>query len=253
MMRVLLALMMVCVVPAHAQNTPRFEKSQEQARVHTDLASRYYQVGQVAVAVDEAKIALQSAADYVPAHTVLALIYAQLRIDDLADVHFNAALNAAAAQKLSQTDVRNSYAWFLCNSGQGERALQAFASVLQDPLYGSMDKALINAGACAARLKRKDLAVPYLNAAIDVNPDNAAAYVYRAHALLDNAQYSEAQSDMRRLGSMLPDSAELLWLKLRLATLQNNGQAPTLMQQLLREHPNSAPANWARSNHFELF
>lgn len=48
------------------------------ARVHTELAARYYQA-RVAVAVQEAQIALDSDAGYVPGHTLLALIYAQLR------------------------------------------------------------------------------------------------------------------------------------------------------------------------------
>ena len=94
----------------------RADAAHNQARAHTELAARYYQVGQVAVAVQEAQIALASDANYVPAQTLLALIYAELRQNKLADAHFERALKLSAAQNVSNTDLRNSYAWYLCQS-----------------------------------------------------------------------------------------------------------------------------------------
>ena len=237
---------------AQAKSEIRVGSAQEQARVHTDLASRYYQVGQVSIAVDEAKTALSSVADYVPAHTVLGLIYAQLKQNSLADTHFAAALSAAEAQKISQTDVRNSYAWYLCSSGRGEQALQEFAIVLRDPLYDSMDKALINAGACAARLNRNDLALPYLDAAVDVNANNGAAYMYRAHVLINAARYSDARADLRRADALIKNSPEVLWAQVRLAQAQNAPFKNTT-DELQRDYPTSEQANWARAGRYETF
>ena len=57
------------------------DKTLAQARAHTELAARYYEVGQVAVAVQEAQIALKSDNAYVPAHTLLA----SQRSDSLSD------------------------------------------------------------------------------------------------------------------------------------------------------------------------
>ena len=108
--------------------------AQAQARVHTELAARYYEVGQVAVAVQEAQIALKSDNAYVPAHTLLALIYAQLQQNAQADTHFRQALTLSEVQKLSTTDLRNSYAWYLCQTDRMAQGLNELSPVLRDPL-----------------------------------------------------------------------------------------------------------------------
>ncbi|MGL4768180.1 MAG: hypothetical protein ACRCV6_08915 [Formosimonas sp.] len=227
--------------------------AQSPARVHTDLASRYFQVGQVATAVDEAQIALKYEANDVPAHTILALIYAQLQQNDLADAHFARALSSAVAQNQSTTDVRNSYAWYLCQTERGEQALSEFAQVLRDPLYGSLDKALLNAGACAARLKRLDLAMPYLDAALDAKPNNGAAYIYRAHAWLQQGRIEAARVDWRNAQTLRGGTPELLWLQARLERAQQLPQWLQTLQQLQREFSTSAQANWARAELYETF
>lgn len=230
-------------LPVQAQT-----RAEIQAHVHTDLANRYYQVGQIATAVDEANAALKSDADNVPAHTLLALIYAQLYQNQQADMHFAAALKSDAS-----TDVRNSYAWYLCSTNRGEQALQEFAKVLRDPLYGSLDKALINAGACAARLNRLDLALPYLEAALDANPNSGAAYIYRAHAFINAARYSDAAADMRKARALLPLLPETVWLQARLENAQNLPQFKNTILQLQRDFPTSEQANWARAGLYAAF
>lgn len=114
------------------------------AQVHTDLAGEYYRVGQVAVAVKEAEYALAASPDFVPAHNLLALMYAQMRQTAQADAHFAAALKFEP----NNTDLRNNYAWYLCGSGRADLALSEFSKVLRDPIYASMDKALTTQ-ACA--------------------------------------------------------------------------------------------------------
>lgn len=247
MKRLYALLFALMLLPAYAQNT------QSQARVHTDLASRYYQAGQVATAVEEAQLALQSEADYVPAHTLLGLIYAQLRQNEQADTHFAAALSASDAQKISQTDVRNSYAWYLCNTQRGEQALQEFALVLRDPLYSSIDKALINAGVCAARLGHTHLALPYLGAAIDINPNVYVAYIYRAHVFISVARYNDARADIRKAQTLLSQTPEILWVQARFEHAQDLNQFKNTVAQLQRDFPISEQAQWAREELYNDF
>ena len=229
---------------AHAQTTKE-SKSEAAARLHAELGARYHRVGQVAVAVDELKLALDARSDYVPALTLLGLIEAQLHQNEQADAHFTQALAAAQNQKINDTDIRNSYAWFLCGSDRGEQALAEFATVFRDPVYPSMGKALTNAGVCAARLGRDDLALAYLNATLDRDANNAVALIYRGHVFVNARQYANARNDWRAAQKLQNDEPTIAWLEIRLA--QAERQRMTARDTLIRDYPTSLEAEWARS------
>ena len=197
--------------------------AQAQARVHTELAARYYQAGQVAVAVQEAQIALDSDAGYVPGHTLLALIYAQLRQNAQADAHFRQALSLSEAQRLPTSDLRNSYAWYLCQTDRMAQGLNELSPVLRDPLYGSLDKALVNASVCAARMGQYELADSYVNAAL-------------AQKLLGDAL----------------ETPETLWLLARIEHGSSNRRTGAA-ERLQKQFPASQEAKWLRAEQWQWF
>ena len=229
--------------------------AQAQARVHTELAARYYQAGQVAVAVQEAQIALDSDAGYVPGHTLLALIYAQLRQNAQADAHFRQALSLSEAQRLPTSDLRNSYAWYLCQTDRMAQGLNELSPVLRDPLYGSLDKALVNASVCAARLEQYELADSYINAALAMRPDFATAYLYRGHLAVQKLQWRAAQADWQMTQKLLGDALETpetLWLLARIehgSSSHRTGAAERLQKQF----PASQEAKWLRAEQWQWF
>ena len=229
--------------------------AQAQARVHTELAARYYQAGQVAVAVQEAQIALDSDAGYVPGHTLLALIYAQLRQNAQADAHFRQALSLSEAQRLPTSDLRNSYAWYLCQTDRMAQGLNELSPVLRDPLYGSLDKALVNASVCAARLEQYELADSYVNAALAMRPDFATAYLYRGHLAVQKSQWRAAQADWQmtqRLWVEASETPETLWLLARIehgSSSHRTGAAERLQKQF----PASQEAKWLRAEQWQWF
>ena len=229
--------------------------AQAQARVHTELAARYYQAGQVAVAVQEAQIALDSDAGYVPGHTLLALIYAQLRQNAQADAHFRQALSLSEAQRLPTSDLRNSYAWYLCQTDRMAQGLNELSPVLRDPLYGSLDKALVNASVCAARLEHYELADSYVNAALAMRPDFATAYLYRGHLAVQKSQWRAAQADWQmtqKLWVEASETPETLWLLARIehgSSSHRTGAAERLQKQF----PASQEAKWLRAEQWQWF
>ena len=228
--------------------------AQAQARVHTELAARYYQAGQVAVAVQEAQIALDSDAGYVPGHTLLALIYAQLRQNAQADAHFRQALSLSEAQRLPTSDLRNSYAWYLCQTDRMAQGLNELSPVLRDPLYGSLDKALVNASVCAARANKLDMASTYINAALDIHPNFPAAVLYRAHIELSAIQLQKARADSQLAQKLLGDTPEVLWLMTRLERVtSSNGPSPGASWQLQKNFPTSLEATWLRAERWQWF
>lgn len=229
--------------------------AQAQARVYTELAARYYQAGQVAVAVQEAQIALDSDAGYVPGHTLLALIYAQLRQNAQADAHFRQALSLSEAQRLPTSDLRNSYAWYLCQTDRMAQGLNELSPVLRDPLYGSLDKALVNASVCAARLEQYELADSYVNAALAMRPDFATAYLYRGHLAVQKSQWRAAQADWQmtqKLWVEASETPETLWLLARIehgSSSHRTGAAERLQKQF----PASQEAKWLRAEQWQWF
>lgn len=245
-------LSMALVLSACAGMGARAEATQNQARAHTELAARYYQVGQVAVAVQEAQTAVASDANYVPAQTLLALIYAELRQNTLADAHFERALQLSQAQGASSTDLRNSYAWYLCQSDRVEQGLQELSAVLNDPLYNSLDKALVNASVCAARANKLDMASTYINAALDMHPKFPAAVLYRAHIELSANQLQKARADSQLAQKLLGDTPEVLWLMARLERTSTNGGA-SATQRLQTKFPTSLEASWLRAARWQWF
>ena len=243
---------LVALLSACAGVGVRADAAHNQARAHTELAARYYQVGQVAVAVQEAQIALASDANYVPAQTLLALIYAELRQNKLADAHFERALKLSAAQNISNTDLRNSYAWYLCQSDRAEQGLQELSAVLNDPLYGSLDKALVNASVCAARANKFEMAKAYVNAALDMRPNFPVAVLYRAHIELSTNQLKQARADAQLAQKLLGDTPEVLWLMTRLERASVNGMANASVR-LQKNFPTSTEASWLRAERWQWF
>ena len=227
--------------------------AQNQARIHTDLATRYYQAGQIATAVQEAKIAERSDSTYVPAQTILALMYAKLRQTELADQYFQSALSQSETQDISSTDLRNSYAWYLCQTDRYNQGLVQLSQVLRDPLYASMDKAFLNAGVCAARAGQLVQASDYVKAAIEVHPNFTVAQLYRAHIEISMEDYTDARRDVQYVVKQLGvDNPEVLWLMARLeyATHTSNKSAQAKLQN---EFPMSNEASWLRAGRWQWF
>jgi type IV pilus assembly protein PilF len=233
--------------------TAKESKSDAAARIHSELASHYQTAGQVAVAIDELNIALESRSDYVPAHTLLGIIYDQLRQDELANTHFLAALSNANRQKISDTDIRNHYARFLCRANRGDEALAQFTLIFNDSVYQNMGQALNNAGICAARLGRDELALAYLNAALEREPANAEARIHRGHVFVSTTKLEAARADLRFAQTQNSYPAAVLWLDIRLNHIQRHQSTNNLRAELITQFPTSVEAAWARERVYQIF
>ena len=62
------------------------------AKIHTELASLYYGRGNMAVALEELRIATSADANYAPAYSFYGLVYMELREAKLAQENFERAL-----------------------------------------------------------------------------------------------------------------------------------------------------------------
>ncbi len=254
--KLLLATMLLSVVGTMAQaqqssyeqgngntqvNTPRSGQTTDpttRAKIHTELASLYFQEGNMAVALEELRIAQSADPRYAPAYSVRGLVHAYLRENDLAEAQFRRALELTP----NDAQVNNNYGWFLCQIGKERQSIAYFLNALKSPLYETPDLAYANAGRCAFAAGDLDGAESYLQQAIRLSRDGGFSPRLQLAAL----QYKRGNLEEARrqvngvLNSMGQPSAEALWLALRLERkLGNRSAESTMAAQLRNRFPNS--------------
>lgn len=208
------------------------------AKVHTELAAAYYQAGNMAVALEETRIAIESDADYYQAYSVRGLVHAHLKENAKAEEDFRKALKIAP----KNPEVNNNYGWFLCDTGQARQSISYFLNALKDPLYDTPDVAYFNAGACAVKAGDLDGALGYLLNSLRLARGPAPGTRYQlANLFYLRGNLDEAKIYLNEaMKAMDNPSAEALWLGVRLERkLGNKAGEGTYAAQLRSRHPTS--------------
>ena len=208
------------------------------AKIHTELAAAYYQAGNMAVALEETRIALEADPESVQALSVRGLVHAQLKENAKAEDDFRRALKIAP----KNPDVNNNYGWFLCEIGQPRQSIQYFLNALKDPLYETPEVAYANAGSCAMKAGDLDGAQNYLLEALRLSRNSAPATRYKlAELLYQRGNLDEAKVYLgEAIKAMEPPSAEALWLAVRLdRKLGNKAGEGNYASQLRGRYPTS--------------
>ena len=208
------------------------------AKIHTELAAAYYQAGNMAVALEETRIALEADPESVQALSVRGLVHAQLKENAKAEDDFRRALKIAP----KNPDVNNNYGWFLCDIGQPRQSIQYFLNALKDPLYETPEVAYTNAGICAMKGGDLDGAQEYLLQALRLAKDAAPMTRHRlAELLYQRGNLDEAKIYLgEAIKAMDPPSPEALWLAVRLERkLGNKAAEGTYASQLRGRYPTS--------------
>ncbi|MDR1646556.1 MAG: type IV pilus biogenesis/stability protein PilW [Zoogloeaceae bacterium] len=209
------------------------------AKLHTELASLYFQEGVPSVALEETAIAISADPGYAPAYSVRALVYASLRDFAAADADFKKAMGLAPGDP----EIANNYGWYLCqHRNEPQAAMPYFLNAIKNPLYSTPDIAYVNAGSCA--MKGGDLAGAreYLISALRMGRDGALlAQLQLARLAYQEGNTKEARNRLaeitRNVNSLPPD---VLWLSIRIEhRLGNRAEEESLVSQLRRLYPNS--------------
>ncbi|MGZ8269364.1 MAG: type IV pilus biogenesis/stability protein PilW [Burkholderiales bacterium] len=227
--------------------------SQEQttrmrARVHTELAASYYDLGNMAIALQEIKEALAADSDYGPAYNVAGLIYAELKEDKLAHENFQRALRIDALD----SDSNNNYGRFLCDRGREAEAIKYFLAALRNPLYQTPDRSYVNAGLCSRRQGHTDAAEKYFLQALKVRPMQPQALYQLADIAYGRNEFARAKEYLVRLEQVAPPTPEVLWLALRVERkLGDRNAEEAYAAQLRRGFPDSKEAGALLAGRYE--
>lgn len=234
--------------------TPQFEGSQsapnpnDRARAHTDLGAAYYELGNMAVALEELQIALDAKADYAPAHNMLGLVYMELRDPTRAQASFERALRLTP----DDPDTNHNYGWFLCQTGREQQSLKFFMDAVRNPLYKTPAKTYSTAGVCMNRIKRADDAEQFFDRALKLDPAYAPAMLPLARLRMQRGDVDEARALVQRFNTRGAPTAESLWLALLIERRRGDSQAEeSFATQLRRRFPDSKEVQALQRGQFE--
>ncbi len=208
----------------------------ESARLRTELAFNYFLRGQMAVALEEVRSAIESNRNYAPAYNVLGLINMDLGENAKADDAFKRAL----ALVPGDSDTLNNYGWFLCQTKRERESIAYFLQAVKDPLYPTPYKPYLNAGICAQRSGDDGSAESYFRRAFDLDPTNAGTMLRLGEFYLRKADLEKARFYAERINKNFDPTAESLWLSLRVERKSGDrASEASYAAQLRRRFPNS--------------
>lgn len=218
------------------------------ARVHTELAAGYFELGNMSVALEEIGVALRTDANYGPAYGVAALIYSALKEDRLAEQNYAQALRINPLD----SDANNNYGWFLCQRKREQEGIKHILDAMRNPLYRNADRSYVNAGLCSRQ--RGDLpgAEDYFQRALKLRPNQLQALYQMADIAYARGDYATARNYLARFTQTATPHAEVLWLGVRVERkLGDRNSEASYALQLSRNFPNSKEAHALLAGQYE--
>jgi type IV pilus assembly protein PilF len=232
----------------YAPKTGAESDEQTRARIHTELAAGYLELGNYGVALQEAGEALKADPNYVAAFGVLGLVYMELRDDKAAETSFQRALRLSPFD----SDSNNNYGWFLCQRKREPESIKYFLAALRNPLYTTPEKSWVNAGTCARQAGDLAAADDYFQKALKLRPGQPQALLQMADMAYKRKNYPEAKAYLARMQRDAEPTAELLWLTLRVErALGDRNAEASLGFQLRKNFPESREARALAAGQYE--
>lgn len=227
---------------------PAVSDEQKRAKVHTELGSLYLLDGRLAIALEEARIALSVDPNYAPAYNLLGLTHMVLNEPRLAEENFQKAMRLAPGDP----EISNNYGWFLCQNDREKSSIAYFMAAARNPLYQTPTKPFTNAGICSVRIKDDTAAEDYLLTALRLSPTNTQALFWLSDIAYRKGRYSEARQWATDIEKMMDPSAEVLWLVLRIERKLGNREAEArYASQLRRKYPASPEQRLLTQGNYE--
>jgi type IV pilus assembly protein PilF len=209
------------------------------ASARLQLASAYYQKGQMDTAIREANDAARLDPQLAAAYGLLGLIYMDLDQRKQAEANFLKALQIDE----KNPDLNNNYGWFLCRSGREPESVKYFDRAASDHLYGTPAMALQNAGICLLQVGDRERAEKYLLRAFEADASSPVAKYQLARLYLNSHRIDRAEFYYELLVKSVDPNAETLWLGVRIAHVKTDARTEQrLAQELRHRFPDSPEA-----------
>ncbi len=215
-------------------------KAREAAQIHTQLGEAYMQRGDLKGALAKLRLALHYDDDYVPAHTVLAVLYERIGEYGNAEHQYRRVLQLEP----KSGNANNNLGAFLCRIGKVRQSLAYFAAAVKDPFYQTPYAAYTNAGVCMIKLGQRTEAEQQFKDALAINPNFPEALYQSARVRYQLGDAFRASAYLQRLESLGPAGPETLKLGYEIETkLGDTAAAQAYREKLLSQYPDSPQAH----------
>lgn len=207
------------------------------ARLQTELSSEYFRTGNMSAAISSAQQAISVMPSYAPAHSMLGLIYMELKEDAKAQQAFDAAMKYAP----NDSEILNNYGWFICQRQSPARSIDYFRQALKNPLYATPERALFNSGVCSKKAGDMASAEAQFRAAVQRQPQFAPPLYELAELQFAKGQVKEAEMNLARHNQLVgTPSIDVLFLGARIARVQGDKNTEaSYVQQMRRRFPDA--------------
>ena len=182
------------------------------AKVHTELAALYYGRGNMAIALEELRVAAAADSSYALTYSIFGLVYAELRENGLAQQNFERALSLSP----TDPDINHNYGWFLCQTRREGEAIKYFMRAVHNPLYPAPWRSYSAAGVCAMRINNMKEAEGYFQQALRQEPNDPQSLLPLGEIRYRQNSLEEARRLVSRYNKLVDPTAESLWLALRI-------------------------------------
>lgn len=234
-----LAVLLTAGCASTAERNQSDEKLRKLVETNIQLGAGYLQQGQMNAAKEKLDKALELSPDDPQANNVMAILQWRLRDYEAAERHFRRALNSKAGS--INPDVQHNYGAFLCDRGRVDEAMTWFDRAIANPQYATPELANYNAGRCALNKSDRAAAERYFRAALALNPNFAPALLVMARLSFDAGNALSARGFLERYSKLGPETAESLWLGVRVERALKNRNAEANYAVRLRGKYPDAP------------
>lgn len=208
------------------------DRSDNSAKIHTELAGLYFERSQMGIALSEIDLALQADRNYAPAYDVRGLIHMALHEDTNAEADFQQSLRLDNAD----SETHNNYGWFLCQRGREQQSIEHFMAAVKNPLYTTPWRAYLNAGLCSRKIGKNQDAEDFFQRTLRLQPDLMQALQAMAELKFDEGDYQSAKKYLERFAQRNESlTAEQLWLAVCIERHAGDRNAEASYALLLRE------------------
>jgi type IV pilus assembly protein PilF len=194
-------------VPSDKANDPR-----NRAKIHTELASLYFERGNMGVALESLRTAVAADPNYPPAHGMFGLVYMELKEYNLAEQSFQKGLGLAP----QDPDLNHNYGWFLCQTQREKESIKYFMQAIRNPLYATPARSFAAAGICSLRKNEIKDAEQYFLRALQIDPQDPASLLQLGQIRYRQSNFDEARQLVNRFQKLVEPTPESLWLALRI-------------------------------------
>jgi type IV pilus assembly protein PilF len=222
--------------PPETLNDAKPKDNYTRAKLHTELASLYFQSGNLIVALEELTIAISIDPSYAPAYSIRGLVLYYIKEFESAEKDFRKSLS------LDERDpeISNNYGWFLCQTGKVQESIPYFQRAIRNPLYQTPEIAHLNAGSCLIKMDQLDTAEENIRRSLRFSPGNPQALYHLAQISYRRANFDAAREHLKAAIRASEPGSDMLWLALRVERRLGDRQAEaSFAAQLRRKFPDS--------------